>query len=54
MRLARKTTWQEGAPDMFVGVGQRILATDAGEHPLMDIRSIRFGAAAEAAPDANG
>ena len=54
VRLARKTTWQEGAPDMFVGVGQRILTTDAGEHPLMDIRSIRFDAAAGAAPDANG
>jgi type VI secretion system protein ImpE len=54
LRLARKTTWQEGAPDMFVGTGQRVLATDAGEYPLMDIRSIRFGAAAGDAADAHG
>jgi type VI secretion system protein ImpE len=55
VQLARKTTWLEDSPDMFVGVGQRIFATDTGEHPLMDIRSVRFGAAAaEAAPDAHG
>jgi type VI secretion system protein ImpE len=53
LKLARKTTWREDGPDMFVGIGQRILATDTGEHPLMDIRSIRFGAAAADA-DAHG
>jgi len=51
LRLARKTKWHEDSPDMFVGVGQRILTTDTGEHPLMDIRSIRFGeAGADTAP----
>jgi type VI secretion system protein ImpE len=53
VKLARKTTWLEDAPDMFVGIGQRVLTTDSGEHPLMDIRSIRFGAAAAEA-DAHG
>ncbi len=38
--LARKTLWKEVAPDVYQGVGQRIVATDAGEVPLMDIRSV--------------
>ncbi len=40
VRLARKTVWNETAPDVFHGVGQRILSTDGGDHPLMDVRSI--------------
>ena len=40
VRLARKTLWNEPAPDVFHGVGQRILSTDGGDHPLMDVRSI--------------
>ncbi len=55
LRLARKTEWLEIAPDTFAGRGQRIIATDAGDHPLMDIRSIELEHAAVAAPsDANG
>ena len=46
VRLARKTTWREESPDVFTGLGQRVIATDAGEHPLMDVRSIEIGAAA--------
>lgn len=46
--LARKTVWQEISPGIFHGFGQRLLATPAGEHPLMDVRSICFG---EAAPE---
>ncbi len=42
--LARRTVWHEEAPDVFSGLGQRILTTDAGEHALMDVRSIRIGA----------
>jgi type VI secretion system protein ImpE len=40
LRLARRTEWIEGPPDVFTGLGQRVFATDAGEHSLMDIRSI--------------
>lgn len=43
--LARKTVWEEIAPDTFRGLGQRVLATDAGEFALMDVREIRFGVA---------
>jgi protein involved in temperature-dependent protein secretion len=31
---------------VFSGVGQRIFATDGGEHPIMDVRTILLGAAA--------
>ena len=42
--LARKTEWTEPRPGLFVGSGQRMLATDAGDLALMDQRSIAFGA----------
>jgi type VI secretion system protein ImpE len=38
--LARKTLWDEIAPDTFRGLGQRIIATDVDDIPLMDVRSI--------------
>src|SRR5262245_4651760 len=38
--LARKTVWEEIAPDTHCGLGQRILATGPEEVPLMDIRTI--------------
>jgi len=40
IRLARKTEWVESAPDVFCGLGQRLITTDGGEFPLMDIRTI--------------
>lgn len=42
--LARKTLWEEVSPGVFEGLGQRQLATDAGEFPIMDIRTIVIGA----------
>jgi type VI secretion system protein ImpE len=38
--LARKTVWEEVAPDTFTGLGQRVIATDVDDIPLMDVRSI--------------
>jgi type VI secretion system protein ImpE len=38
--LARKTIWEEIAPDTHRGLGQRIMATDNDETPLMEIRTI--------------
>ena len=40
--LARKTEWVDLGEDCYVGSGQRMLATDAGEYPLLDIRTITF------------
>jgi type VI secretion system protein ImpE len=42
--LARKTIWIEAAPGSYHGIGQRLLATDRDEIPLMDVRRIIFGA----------
>ncbi len=42
IRLARKTDWIEICADTFQGLGQRVLATDNGDFPLMDIRSIEW------------
>ena len=38
--LARRTEWKEVAADTHHGLGQRIIATDSDDVPLMDIRSI--------------
>jgi len=40
LQLARRTVWNEVAPGLQHGLGQRLLATDSAEHPLLDIREI--------------
>jgi type VI secretion system protein ImpE len=42
IRLSRRTQWHEPVPGTFLGSGQRMLATDAGEYPLFEIREISF------------
>ena len=42
LKLARTTRWTELAPDCFTGLGQRVLATDAGEYPLLECRTIEL------------
>ena len=44
LRLARKTLWNEPAPGCFIGAGQRMLATESGEYPLLDCRTIEINA----------
>lgn len=44
IRLARKTDWRTLGADLFIGLGQRMLTTDAGEYALMDIRDIELNA----------
>ena len=41
LRLARKTEWLDKG-GIHLGFGQRILATDAGEYPLLEIRTLDF------------
>ncbi|HEX3904703.1 MAG TPA: type VI secretion system accessory protein TagJ [Polyangia bacterium] len=43
--MARGTEWSEPAPDVHHGLGQRLLATDEGEFPLMDVREVKLVAA---------
>ena len=42
--LARRTDWVEQGAAGGHGLGQRMLATDAGDYPLMDVRAIEFDA----------
>ncbi len=48
VRLSRKTEWVESGEGGFEGRGQRLFATDIGEHPLMDVRRIELAPAADA------
>ena len=40
LKLSRKTVWDEKDAELFLGTGQRLLATDEAEIPLFDIRTI--------------
>jgi type VI secretion system protein ImpE len=52
--LARKTSWTPFAEEAFAGLGQRILATDAGEKPFLEIRTISIRQDGDPAPHAAG
>lgn len=43
--LGRKTLWEEKGTNTFVGLGQRLWATDEGEFPLLEARDIALDAA---------
>jgi type VI secretion system protein ImpE len=40
LKLARRTEWSDAGDEAFVGVGQKMLATDAGEYALLDVREV--------------
>ncbi|QYD71367.1 virulence protein SciE type [Paraburkholderia edwinii] len=42
LTLARRTDWTDSGHEGFVGSGQRMFVTDAGEYPLLDVRTITF------------
>jgi type VI secretion system protein ImpE len=42
LALARRTEWREPRPGFFTGQGQRLLATEAGDLALLDLREITF------------
>ena len=46
LRLARSTEWRQHPADTCLGLGQRVLATDAHEYPLLGCRSIELAPAA--------
>jgi type VI secretion system protein ImpE len=47
IRLARRTEWRQlGGEGSWVGLGQRMLATDHGEHALLEVRAIELRPAA--------
>ncbi|HWE72375.1 MAG TPA: type VI secretion system accessory protein TagJ [Stellaceae bacterium] len=54
VRLARKTAWMEMGEGTQYGSGQRMLATDIDDFPLMDVRTIEIEESGAAAGTANG
>ena len=54
VRLARKTEWVESPAGVFCGQGQRILTTDSGDFPLMDVREIVLSPTAAAEGETHG
>lgn len=42
IRMARKTDWKERKDGTSSGIGQRMLTTDLGDHPLLEVRSIEL------------
>jgi type VI secretion system protein ImpE len=46
LRMSRKTEWRELADSSYAGLGQRLLATDASEYSLLEVRDIVFDAEA--------
>ncbi len=51
IRIARKTIWQELENGVYQGMGQRMLTTDVGEYPLMDLRLITLNSEAAETTD---
>jgi type VI secretion system protein ImpE len=47
LRLARLTEWREKPGQTYLGVGQRILATDSGDIPLLEARELQLQGTAE-------
>ena len=45
IRMARKTEWVEQADNFYVGLGQRVLATDVEEYSLLNVRHIALDTA---------
>lgn len=46
IRLARLTEWMDQGGGLFTGLGQRMLATDAGDYPLLAVRRIELAPSA--------
>ncbi|MGE5171333.1 MAG: type VI secretion system accessory protein TagJ, partial [Rudaea sp.] len=40
LKLARRTEWTDAGGEAYVGLGQKMMATDTGEHALLDVREI--------------
>ena len=49
LALARRTDWAERGDGASLGLGQRVLATDANEYPLLEVRHVVIGGAESAA-----
>lgn len=42
VKLNRKTEWEEKGDGIILGIGQRMVATETADYPILDLRSIEF------------
>src|SRR5262245_41545612 len=54
LALSRKALWESIADDAYRGLGQRIIATDTGETPILEIRALSITSDGDPAPDSSG
>lgn len=54
LRLSRMTAWSGDEEGLQTGLGQRLLATDEAEYPLLGIRELRIGSLLDQAGDEVG
>ena len=54
IKLARRTDWIAQGDDVYFGAGQRMLTTDAGDYPLLDVRCIELTPTGQETADTNG
>jgi type VI secretion system protein ImpE len=53
LTMARTTVWRQPTDDTSFGLGQRVLVTDQGDHPILDTRVVELeGTPGEEAPEA--
>jgi type VI secretion system protein ImpE len=52
IQLGRKTEWQEHDGGLFVGLGQRLLNTEAGDYSILDVRQITLDTQDDTAAEA--
>ena len=51
IQMARKTDWADEGDGSFAGYGQRIIATDVEEYPLLNVRHIKLDVDEESPED---
>lgn len=42
LKLCRRTEWREPSRGTYIGIGQRVLVTEAAETALLDVRELEF------------
>jgi type VI secretion system protein ImpE len=52
--LARKTSWEPIAEDAYRGLGQRVITTDTGDTPFLEIRALSITQDGDSASDPAG
>jgi len=54
LALSRKTLWESFADEAYRGLGQRIITTDTGDTPFLEIRALSITPDGDPAPESTG